>query len=328
MKIAALLPHVEVFGGVRRYLELGNEFRRLGHEFVLFHPSGRAPDWLPFRGETRPLGALAADRFDVGLCSEYSLLDAFHALRAKVKYFYFVLSGHKLERRAARGPWLFLANSQGLCRRLRRKYGIECFKAAGGVNPDIFHPLTLDGTRAEGEIRVMAYGRIYKKRKGVRRAVKALEGLSRRYPGLKLILFDTPVGMERRDPRTMLRTSLAHEFHLSLPQERMSWLYSQGDIFLSAERRAGWSNTTAEAMACRLAVVCTPSGTEDFAHDEKTALVAPLPLPCLLRRRVERLVRDPGLRRRLAEAGYRKIQEFTWGALAERLTVHFLTRSN
>jgi glycosyltransferase involved in cell wall biosynthesis len=126
----------------------------------------------------------------------------------------------------------------------------------------------------------------------------------------------------------MIRTSLDVEFHLNLPQERMAWLYSQADIFVSAERRAGWSNTTAEAMACRLAVVCTPSGTRDFARDGRTALVAPLPLPFLLRRRVERLARHPDLRLRLAEAGCREIGRFTWASLAEKLEGHFLSRPN
>ncbi len=108
----------------------------------------------------------------------------------------------------------------------------------------------------------------------------------------------------------------------------MSRLFSQADIFVGAERRAGWSNTAAEAMACRLAVVCTPSGTEDFAVDGRTALVAPLPLSFLLRRRIERLIRDPGLRLRLAEAGCLKIRDFTWASLAEKLEGHFLSRLN
>ncbi|MBN2198923.1 MAG: glycosyltransferase family 4 protein [Candidatus Aminicenantes bacterium] len=328
MKIAALLPHVEVFGGVRRYLELGNAFRRRGHEFVLFHPTGLKPDWLFFLGETRPLGSLEAERFDVGLCSEYALLDAFRRLRATDKHFYFVLAGHKEERRAARGPWRFLANSEGLCRRLRRRYGIECFKAAGGVDPDLFRPFSSSEARTEGEIRVLTYGRIYKRRKGVRQVVKALDGLSLRHPGLKLILFDTLVGHDRRDPRPMLRTRLRHEFHLNLSQERLARLYSEADIYVSAERRAGWSNTTAEAMACRTAVVCTPSGTEDFAFDGRTALVAPLPLPFLIRRRVERLIRDPDLRSRLAEAGWKTVRQFTWAALAERLEGHFRSGPN
>jgi hypothetical protein len=44
MKIAALLPHVGIFGGVRRYLEIGNELVRRGYPFVLFTPDGSKPE--------------------------------------------------------------------------------------------------------------------------------------------------------------------------------------------------------------------------------------------------------------------------------------------
>src|SRR5438045_2220468 len=40
MRIGLFLPHVSVFGGVRRYLELGNEWTALGHDVTLFHPEG------------------------------------------------------------------------------------------------------------------------------------------------------------------------------------------------------------------------------------------------------------------------------------------------
>jgi glycosyltransferase involved in cell wall biosynthesis len=99
----------------------------------------------------------------------------------------------------------------------------------------------------------------------------------------------------------------------------MAWLYSQADVFASAERRAGWANTAAEAMACRLPVVCTRSGSRDFALHEKTALVVPWASSFLLRRQLRRLILDADLCRRLAEAGYEKIKEFTWEALAGRL---------
>jgi glycosyltransferase involved in cell wall biosynthesis len=103
----------------------------------------------------------------------------------------------------------------------------------------------------------------------------------------------------------------------------MAWLFSQADLFISGERRAGWANTAAEAMACRLPVVCTPSGSRDFAVHNETALVVPFAHPFLLRRQIMRLIKDPELRHRLSEAGHRKIGEFTWDALAERLEVIF-----
>ncbi len=318
MKIAALLPHVEVFGGVRRYLELGNEFVRRGHAFALFHPDGGRPAWFDFRGEIRPFSRLAEEAFDIGLCSEYSILPRFGELRARTKYFYFVLEGHKEEKAvASRTDLLFLGNSEGICRRMERKYGLVCRRAPGGVNLDVFHPLP--GKPAHDALTVLCYGRIGKRRKGVRLAIRAVERLRREFPAVRLVLFDALVGRDRRDPRPLIRSRVPFEFHLDLPQDMMARLFARADIFLMAEQRAGWSNTSAEAMACRLPVVCTRSGTRDFAFDGRTALVAPLPLPFLLARRLRKLARDPELRERLAEAGYRKIREFAWPALAERL---------
>jgi len=323
--VAAVLPHVEVFGGVRRYIEIGNEIVRLGHSFTLFHPSGEPPAWLPFLGETRPFSALqSVASFDIGLTSEYSTFPQFERLPARHKFFYFVLEGHKAEREVVRRPYRFLGNSEGICRYIERKYGRVCHRAPGGVNPAIFHPLApADAPPPSASFNILCYGRIYKRRKGIKYAIRAVEGLRRKYPNLKLIFFDSLVGRDRRDPRPLVRPKIPHEFHLDLPQDRMAALFGQADLFVSAEWRAGWSNTTAEAMACRLPVVCTPSGTRDFAEDGRTALIAPFSLPFLLRRRISRLIEDASLRHRLAEAGYRRIQEFTWPRLAERLLALF-----
>jgi glycosyltransferase involved in cell wall biosynthesis len=318
LKIAALLPHVDVFGGVRRYLELGNVLAARGHRFVLFHPQGNKPNWLDFRAEIRPFSALGEEAFDIGFCGEYSILPQFDRLSARARFFYFVLEGHKDERRVARrGDLHFLGNSEGICRRLEKKYGLKCHPAPGGINPAIFYPSAEKPVR--DTFNILCYGRITKRRKGVPFVIRAVEKLYGRYPHLRLVFFDTQVGLDRRDPRPLIKTRVPFDFHLNLPQERMSWLSGQADAFVSAEWRAGWSNTSAEAMACRVPVVCTPSGTRDFAEDGVTALVAPRPAPFLLARRIERLMADGPLRARLAQAGYERIGAFTWAALAERL---------
>jgi glycosyltransferase involved in cell wall biosynthesis len=318
MKIAALLPNVEIYGGVRRYLEVGNALIRRGHDFTLFTPAGEKPGWLEFRGRLMPFAALDGQEFDIGLCGEYSILPQFDALRARAKYFYFVLEGHKMEKETARRNYHFLGSSEGICRRIERKYGVQCLRAPGGINPEVFYPAPRDPSDRTGFC-ILSYGRIYKKRKGVHHVIRAAEALHRKYPGVRLIFFDSLVGRDRRDPRPLIKTSVPYEFHLDLSQSRMAWLYSRADAFVSAERRAGWANTAAEAMACRLPVVCTQSGSGDFAIHEKTALVVPVAHPFFLRRQVERLILDPALRERLAAAGLEKIRNFTWDALAARL---------
>ena len=341
MKIAALLPHTEIFGGVRRFIEVGNALIRRGHGFTLFTPEGRNPDWLEFRGEMKAFENIPDEKFDIGVCSEYSLLPHFERLIAQAKFFYFVLEGHKQERATAQSGFYYLGSSEGICRRIEQRYKVKCHRAPGGINPEIFRPLSKSESSEPPSdeetlspsfsgkpplaqaLKILCYGRIYKRRKGVRRVIKAVEALYRKYPRLRLLFFDSLVGQEKRDPRPLIRTVVPHEFFLNLPQGKMAWLFSQADIFVSAERRAGWANTAAEAMACRLPVVCTPSGSRDFAFHNETALVVPFAHPLLLRRQISRLIVDSELRARLAEAGYRKIQQFTWDALAARLEAIF-----
>jgi glycosyltransferase involved in cell wall biosynthesis len=325
LKVAALLPHTEVFGGVRRYIEVGNELVLRGYEFTLFTPAGRPPDWLPFKGRALPFSAIPGQSFDVGLCSEYSILEAFNGLRADKKFFYFVLEGHKLEQEVVRRDFRFLGNSEGLCRRIERKYGVACRRAPGGINPEIFHPLDRAEmpARSRGEFKVLCYGRTTRRRKGVNLVVKAVERLRRRHPGLKLVFFDSLVGEDRRDPRKRIKTRVPYEFQLDLPQSRMAWLFGQADAFVSAEKRAGWANTAAEAMACRLPVVCARSGSQDFAVDGETALVIPFRHPYFIARALRRLIEDKALAARLADAGHIKISEFTWPSLVSRLEAYF-----
>jgi glycosyltransferase involved in cell wall biosynthesis len=324
MKIAALLPHLEVFGGVRRYLEIGNELQRRGYHFTLFHPDGSRPDWFDFKGETRPLLSLAEASFDVGLCSEFSLIPHFEKLKSKLKFFYFILERHRKEKEVIKKDYIFLGNSEGICRFLERKYHIPCLRVTGGVNPEIFYPM--ERKNKSDEFRILCYGRLYRKRKGIQKVIKAVEGLYKKHPQLRLIFFDSLVGKDKRDPRPLVKTRVPHDFYLNLPQHKMAWLYSQADVFVSAERRAGWSNTTAEAMACRLPVVCSKSGTQDFAFHNETALVIPFSHPWMLGWQIRRLIDDERLRQRLSRAGYEKIQEFTWSSLADKLETVFKER--
>ena len=103
----------------------------------------------------------------------------------------------------------------------------------------------------------------------------------------------------------------------------MAEMFSQADIFVSAEKRAGWSNTTAEAMACRVPVVCTKSGTRDFAIKGETALIIPFRNFWAIAWQIRKLIRDQDLRKRLAESGYQRIQQYSWERLVDKLEEEF-----
>jgi glycosyltransferase involved in cell wall biosynthesis len=322
LKIAAILPHVEVFGGVRMYIEIGNNFIKRGHSFKIYHSDGSRPTWLEFFGETRPIEQVILEENDIAISSEYSVLYYLERANADKKIFYCVLEHRNNRKVCANRKFLIMGNSTGICEMVRRKYRRECIEGIGGINTELFRPV--ETKRDNHQIKILCYGRIYKKRKGIQKVVKAVELLYKRYLSLRLLLFDTPVGNPRIDARQMLSAKVPVTFYSALPQERMAELYSQADIFVSAEKRSGWSNPCAEAMACKVPVVCSPSGTRDFAIDGKTGLVFRFRCPFLIAKKIKRLIEDRNLRERIADRGYRKIQEYTWSKLVEKLEKEFM----
>ncbi len=322
MKIAAILPHLEVFGGVRRYIEIGNNFVKRGHSFRIYHSDGSRPTWLEFLGETRPVEQVTLEENDIAICSDYSVLHYLERANAEKKIFYCLLEHRNNRKACANRNFLIMGNSTGICEVVRRKYRRECIEAIGGINPELFHPV--ETKRDNHQIRILCYGRLYKKRKNIYKVVRAVELLSKRHSCLRLLLFDTPVGDPVVDARQMLQTKIPVTFFTALPQGKMADLYSQADIFVSAEKRAGWSNPCAEAMACKVPVVCSPSGTKDFASDGETALVFRFRYPFLIAKKIRTLIEDKDLREQIAERGYKKIQEYTWSNLVEKLEKQFM----
>src|ERR1700693_4566831 len=91
MRIGLFLPHVGVFGGVRRYLELGNEWTALGHAVTLYHPDGTPPAWVAFDGVTTPLATAAGAPSDLAICGDSLTYTAFRAHTARQHVYYCVL---------------------------------------------------------------------------------------------------------------------------------------------------------------------------------------------------------------------------------------------
>jgi len=316
LRIAVLLPHLGVYGGIRRFFELGQIWSRSGHDVTLAIPrdAREREAWLPFDGRIGEIERVSTERWDVLLSPDPELFQRV-AVPGALRVFYAVLEGAPGAEAAWRGADLVFGNSAGMVRHLRRR-GVPALGAPGGVNLSRFHPPSVDARRARAEqggpVRAVVYGRLSRRRKGSAAAARAVETASRQAGvSVELALFDAPPpGSDGGEAD--LRLSIPHRWVLRPSQEELAALYGDADLFVSAERRAGWCNTAAEAMACGAAVVCTRSGTEDFAEDGRTALVSRWPWAWSLARRIVPLLRDPALRARLAEVGRAKIGEFTW----------------
>lgn len=318
MRISLFLPHVGVFGGVRRFLELGNAWSAVGHDVVLFHPAGDAPRWLPFAGAVAPLEAAKGRDADLAICAEAGTFPHFIAHRSGTHLYYCVLEGDAGVKQALVDPRVRLAaNSGALRRRLERQAGRPVLDGIGGIHTGQFHPHP--ARRATSPLRVLLNGRRSRPKKGTDLVLAALAPLAGRVPEFEVILFDTLGPENRQDPRDGAPLPAHARFVLDPTQDELVALYQSAHLFVAAERKAGWCNTALEAMACGTAVVCTSSGTADFARSSLNALVVPFRHPWFLRRAITRVLNDAPLRERLAEAGPATAAAWTWDRLATKL---------
>jgi len=315
MRISTFLPHVGVFGGVRRFIELGNSWSRMGHEVTLYHPGGEPPAWLPFQGQTRPLAESGSGRADLAITADPHTLESFAAHRAGIHLYYCVIENDPGVARARDLSARLAANSTALRRSLARRTRLPVLDGAGGINPDQFRPDP--AKRRPAPLRVLGNGRRSRSKKGTDLVLQAIRGLTH-VPDFELVLFDHVDEHNRQDPRDGAPLPANARFVINPTQNELVALYQSADVFVAAERKAGWCNTALEAMACGCAVVCTSSGTTDFARNRDNALVT-VRHPWFLRRAIRRALGDGVLRGRLAAAGPPEAAHWTWDRLAEKL---------
>lgn len=318
MRISLFLPHTGVFGGVRRFLELGNAWTAAGHDVQLFHPSGEPPAWLAFRGRTRRLEEAAGESADLAIGADVHTWPAFRGHRAPRHLYYCVLEGDPgLSAAIADRDVILAANSSALRRAVAARARRPVLDGIGGIRLDQFRPAPEQ--RAPAPLRILLNGRRSRPKKGTDLVLAALRGLERHVPEFEVVLFDSIGPENRQDPRDGAPLPARARFVLGPTQEELVALYQSAHLFVAAERKAGWCNTALEAMACGTAVVCTRSGTGDFTRNGENALVVGVRHPWWLARAIGRVLRDPGLRAHLEQAAPRNLEKWSWPVLAEKL---------
>lgn len=147
--------------------------------------------------------------------------------------------------------------------------------------------------------------------KGTADGLRALDQVRRTVPDIDVVVFGT-------DPSPSVPDWVTYETN---PQgERLVTLYNSLAVYLHPSWMEGWPLPPAEAMACGAALAAYANdGVCDYATADETALMAPVHDVEGLARAVERFTLDPVLRVRLAEAGHRMIQDYTWNRAADRL---------
>ncbi len=135
--------------------------------------------------------------------------------------------------------------------------------------------------------------------------IRALEICKAQYPDLEVVLFG-PGSSRKAIPSWIIDRK-------NVSEEDLVRIYNQSKIYLCSSLAEGFAFPPAEAMACGCAVVSTDcGGIREYAEHEVNALLSPPKDPQALAGNILRLLKDEDLRVRLAKAGYKRIQDFTW----------------
>jgi len=203
----------------------------------------------------------------------------------------------------------------------------------------IYHGLDLrayqpNGNRPAGVPMIVSVGQL-KEKKGLRYLLEACGVLAERGLDLRCdIIGDGPLRAELDD--LIVRLGLSGRVSLLGPlphpdvidRYRTSHLFVLPCIVAADGDRDGIPNAILEAMAMALPVISTPiSGIPEVVRDGETGFLVPPGDVGALADTVQRVLKDPELRARVAAAGRRLVtEEFDIGRNVDRLVTAFETR--
>jgi glycosyltransferase involved in cell wall biosynthesis len=311
LTIGVILPHARIFGGVKRFLEIGNLLILKGHSFYVYTPEGARPDWFDFKGDVRILDRLNQTNFDALFTTELEYIPLLKSSSSKLKIFYAVLERRKIKKVLKEGGIHIFANSIKLYNYLNGDKNPNVIKAIGGIDLKKFAFREKQILKSNDPFMVMVYGRFYRRKKGTMLVVRACERLVKKGYNIKLQLFDTPIDEESRNKISNFKCRVPFEFYVDYPVRDLPNLYYQADVFVSAERNAGWCNTGAEAMACGVPLIATTCGTEDFLINNETGVVV-WRYSYFIEKAIRKVYDNPSFRLSLISPARKKIEEFSW----------------
>ena len=141
-----------------------------------------------------------------------------------------------------------------------------------------------------------------------------LEALALLRPVFHVVWLSLALGRPRRSRKAYRRTRPRRNviFAGYLKGERLEAAYRSSDLFvLPTYWFEGFPTAITEAMSARLPVITTRTrGIGDHLEEGVNALFVPPRSPVDLAEAIERVLSDGALRTRMAEANYRKVEDF------------------
>jgi rhamnosyl/mannosyltransferase len=208
----------------------------------------------------------------------------------------------------------WLRNVQDRCAVI--PYGVDLAKFE--LTPEVEEQV-LDAKRRYGSPLILFVGRLvyYKGLEYLLEAMREIEG--------KLLVVGAgPLDRDHRRQAEQLGVRQKVEFLGEVSDDRLRVLLHACDLFVlpSTERSEAFGLVQLEAMACSKPVVCTdlPTGVPWVNQDGRTGFVVPPRDVRALQNAIQRLLKNPSLRKQFGEAGRKRVEsEFTSELHARRM---------
>ena len=265
MLIGGICPSTEIWGGVRRYFEMGNCFVDRGHTYHFIYKYKTRSPWINFKGTLVPITDIKKYKYDIIFTGAHeSFPDLLGALAETkvvlvVSNFYTDKYIELYNKGAADYLWIGVSHnwqSQFI------KQGITGFSCPGGVNTRFFIPDF--SLRSKEIVRISFYGQQYDRSERARQAldyinveteIKKLNGLYK--DRLEFIAFNS----------SNVKYSYPIKIQINRNQEELRKLLQSSHLVISAKRKGCWDNVVAEAFACGTPVVSYFDGTVNLMRD-------------------------------------------------------------
>ena len=75
MKISFIEPHLKIYGGIRRIIELSNRLTERGHDVTIFHSDGSSCQWMKCIAKIKSHNEVLKEEHDVILYNDLNPID-------------------------------------------------------------------------------------------------------------------------------------------------------------------------------------------------------------------------------------------------------------
>jgi glycosyltransferase involved in cell wall biosynthesis len=194
----------------------------------------------------------------------------------------------------------------------------KVLKIPYGVNLDFFLAKKDQQQKRDDKFRVICVG-LMCLRKGIPYLLQAWEKLGLPENKAELLL----VGNLQKDLMHVLKNMYMPKnvnFYGPTDRETLANLYKSSDLFVLPSIEEGLSMTIAEAMACKLPVVCTKNtGGEELVENGHEGFIIPIRNSDILAEKILWCYQNREGAKNMGDLGHEKVKSFTWDVYGQKV---------